>query len=615
MSHQVRVTFEPQGRAVHVLAGTTVVEAATLAGLALDIPCGGAGICGKCRVQITSGAPKAGPGDKKFFSEAEIAAGWRLGCQTALDQDAVVSVPQSSMFSIQAQILAEAHKNSGQVLPAVRKVYVELPPPSLEDDHADLRRLEQVIGKVKIDLPMLRKAPGVFRQSSFKVTAVLTDHHLIGIEPGDTSSHCYGAAFDIGTTTLVGSLLDLQTGGELALVSGLNPQVRFGDDVLSRIQHACGGGDKLNELRDVIITALNEMIARLCAEARVDATHIYEATLAGNTTMEHLLAGVDVAQLGQVPFAPCWARGLMVGAEELGLKIAPNGAAYLFPIIGGFVGGDTSAGILATRIGKMAGPILMVDIGTNGEIVLSHEGRTWAASTAAGPAFEGARISCGMRATNGAIEKVVINEEIETGVIGGCQATGLCGSGLIDLVAELLRLGVITPEGRLLPADELPSSLSENLKRRVKLDSTGQVKFIVCGGDSSDAPEVSLGYRDVRELQLACAAIRAGIRILLKQAGLEATDLRRVLVAGGFGSYIRRDNARRIGLLPVEVSPSKIGYVGNASLQGARCALVSTEARKELEEAAAQVVHVELSCNMDFQAEFAEAMIFPEPGV
>ncbi len=441
---------------------------------------------------------------------------------------------------------------------------------------------------------------------------MLTDHHLIDFERGDTTARCHGMAFDIGTTTIVGSLLDLRTGREVGVASGINPQVSFGDDVLSRIKHSGSCDDCLGELRKSVLGAVVELINAACAEAGVSPREIYEITFAGNTTMQHLLCGIDPEQLGQVPFTPVFGGGLLLEAAELEVPIHPRAAAYVFPVVGGFVGGDTVAGMLATGLAGMDGPVLMVDIGTNGEIVLAHGGKLWAASTAAGPAFEGARISCGMRATTGAIEKVVADGDLRLGVIGSAAPVGLCGSGLIDLAAELLRLGVVSPEGRLLGSDELPAVMAPPLRQRVQQDGRAQWEFLLAGDSAGGGRRVSLTQRDVRELQLATGAIRAGIKIVCKQAGIGSSDLKRVLIAGGFGSFIRRSNAQRIGLLPTDVHHERINYVGNASLDGAKLALLSTEARKRGEELARRVLHVELSHDADFQMEFAEAMIFPE---
>ncbi|MHC4983428.1 MAG: ASKHA domain-containing protein [Planctomycetota bacterium] len=606
---QVKVTLQPQGRAVFVLPGTKVIEAAGRAGLAIETPCGGSGTCGKCRVRLTSGAPEPSVAARKFFSDSELAEGWRLACQAAADRDCVVTVPTGSLFGIQQKILAERQKGlAEEVIPAVRKIYVELAEPTLEDNQADLVRLSAKIGGAKADLAMLRRLGGLLRESGFRGTAVLCDHDLIDFEPGDTTAECFGLAFDVGTTTVVGSLLNLCNGAELALVSGINPQVSYGDDVLSRILRSGESDKSFRMLREQITSAVAEMVGQLCERAAVKAERIYEVAFAGNTTMEHLLCGVDVRQLGEVPFVPAHERGLIVPARELSVPVNPRAAAYVFPVIGGFVGGDTVAGITATKLDELDGPVVMVDIGTNGEIVLASEGRLLAASTAAGPAFEGARISCGMRASTGAIEKVLFDDDVRFSVIGGGGPAGICGSALIDLAAGLLGCGIISPSGRLLPPGELPGDLPEALRRRVRSDD-GQSSFVVA--EPAHGPPVSLSQRDVRELQLATGAIRAGLNILLRRANLASAELKRVLIAGGFGSFIRRSNAQRIGLLPPDVQHSRITYVGNASLDGAKCALLSTRARKKAEEIARRAEHVQLSKDPDFQKEFAEAMIFP----
>lgn len=606
---QVRVTFEPHGKAVYVLPGTKVLEAAGRVGLTIDTPCGGAGTCGKCRVQVTRGACEPTAADRKIFDTEQIEAGWRLACQTGICGEAVVYVPPGSRFADQHQILTRTEGKAAEILPAVRKVPLQLDAPTLADPEPDLMRLGAKLGAIKSDLSLLRELPARLREWQWRGTAVLTDHHLIDLEPGDTSAQCYGAAFDIGTTTLVGALLDLRTGEELAVASTVNPQTRYGDDVLSRIKHA-GSSRGLKDLRAGVVGTVNKLIDEMCAEAAVPRERIYEVTIAGNTTMQHLLCGLDVRPLGQVPFSPTCGRGLMLRASELEIAIHPRGAAYVFPVIGGFVGGDTVGCILATRLTEQKGPALLVDIGTNGEIVLSHAGAMHAASTAAGPAFEGARISCGMRATRGAIEKVVFDGDVRCSVIGAAEPIGLCGSGLVDAVAELLRAGVVSSEGRMLPPKELPETVSASLRERVREGRNGQTEFVLAR--RSDGGVVTLTQRDIRELQLAAGAIRAGIAILLRQAGLSTGDLDCVLIAGGFGSFIRRSNAQRIGLLPTDIARERIHYVGNASLNGAKWALLSTNMRRQAEQLARDARHVELSQDANFQMEFAEAMIFPE---
>jgi uncharacterized 2Fe-2S/4Fe-4S cluster protein (DUF4445 family) len=496
----------------------------------------------------------------------------------------------------------------------VRKRYVELPRPQRGDDRPDVLRLEQAVdaGPLEIELPLLRELPARLREHEFRGTAVLADRRLLDFEPGNTEAEAFAVAVDIGTTTLVATLLDLGTGSEWALDARLNPQTRFGDDVLTRILQARQGPDGLRLLHTAIASAVDEMIGQLCRQAGIPRERIYEVTFAGNTTMQQLLCGIDPSSLGEVPFAPATARGLMFPAAELGLHINPRGSGYVMPVIGGFVGGDTVAGILASGLADGEGPALLLDIGTNGEIVLLAEGKLSAASTAAGPAFEGARISCGMRGSTGAIEKVVVDGRLRTNVIGNVPPAGLCGSGLIDLAAELLRHRLLTPQGRLQTPDQLPADVLPDLARRIVLHE-GQVSFVLAAeAETADGRPIVLTQRDLRELQLAAGAIRAGITILLKQTGLEPKDLKQVFLGGGFGNFIRRSNAQRIGLLPVEIEHRRIRYMGNTSLAGARLAALSLEARRTAEDLARRTQHVDLSADPAFARAFAESMIFPE---
>jgi len=610
---QVRVTFQPEGRAAHVLKDTKIIEVSARAGLTINTPCGGAGTCGKCRVQMTTGAAPHGPSDRDHFNEAELAQGWRLACQTAVQSDSTVSVPDASRLTGQHQIITESVTDGATALsPAIRKVYVELPAPTMEDNTPDLIRLEQAIGPFTPHAWVVRHISKRLRACHFKGTAVLAGDRLIDFESGDTTAQCFGAAFDIGTTTLVGSLVNLTNGSEVGVTSHLNPQVTFGDDVLARIQVASAGEDALNTLHDTIVQAIRQMVTELCKTANIQSQHLYEIVVAGNTTMEHLLCGIDPTPLGQIPFASAFGRGFALEAQSLDLPMNPQGSLVIFPVIGGFVGGDTVACALATDLARTSDSVLMIDIGTNGEIVLAHHGQLWAASTAAGPAFEGARIHCGMRASTGAIEKVLLHDDIRLSVIGQVDPVGICGSALIDLVAELLNRGMISATGKLLEPQDLPVDLPNALKKRVCVDTQGHTEFLLWEAHGADKGlRVVLTERDVRELQLAIGAIRAGITILLKQAAVPPQALSRILIAGGFGSFIRRNHAQRVGLLPSEIDHHKINHVGNASLAGARLALVSSHARAECEILARQTHHVELSTNMDFQMEFAEAMIFP----
>jgi len=605
-----QVSFVRHNGVADVLPGTKLAEAAALAGLVVESPCGGEGTCGKCRVTIRQGQPSAAtPAEATLLSEAELTQGVRLACQARVEADLVVDVETSSQFAGGHKILADTGELADVPLAThVTKQYVELPEPSRADDCPDVIRLQRTLGSCTIDWPLLAQLGGKLRGQKFRGTAVLAGDRLIDFEAGNTCGASYAIAVDVGTTTLAAALVDLQTGKPRDVASRLNPQTRWGDDVLTRIVFARNEADGLAQLQGAIAKAIDEMAGELVASAGVGREAIYEIMLAGNTTMQQIALGIDPQWLGEVPFAPTLGPSASVPAASLGISIHPAGMLTAFPVIGGFVGGDTVAGIVATGLAQCEKPTLLVDIGTNGEIVLAHRGRLNAASTAAGPAFEGARIQHGMRGSAGAIEKVVIGADgrLAYHVIGGQRPIGICGSGLIDLVAELLRVGVVSCEGRLL-VEEMPGGLAA---RRTSFD--GKPAFLLAGPDETEhGRPIVLTQRDIRELQLATGAIRAGIGMLLARFGLAPGDVDTVLLAGGFGNYIRRNHAQRIGLLPPEIPRQRIRYQGNTSLAGAILAITSTASRRAADELARQTEHVDLSRDPRFSMAFAEAMIFP----
>lgn len=609
----IPVTFQPLAKTVHVLAGTSLLEAAARAGVVLDQPCGGAGVCGKCRVLVAHGTGPPTPAEHRILSAEELHRGLRLACQAAVVRPALVEIPRESLLTYGPRILTRTEGTPGLAPdPAVRKRYVELSMPSRADDRPDLMRLEEVLGPFDVDLDVLRKIPARLRANKFRGTAVVADGRLVDFEPGNTESQAYAVAVDVGTTTLVGALLHLVTGEELAVTSRLNPQTRFGDDVLSRILCARRSPEGLAELHAAIVEAVDEIIGELVEQADLRREKVYEVAFSGNTTMQQLLCGIDPSPLGQVPFVPAAARGLSLPAAELRLRVHPRASARILPIIGGFVGGDTVSAILVTSLADRQGPTLLIDIGTNGEIVLAARGRLWAASTAAGPAFEGARISHGMRGSDGAIEKVVVDDALRTNVIGEVRPIGLCGSALIDAAAELLRNRVLTREGRLLAPDQLPDGIVPDLMRRLTVCNAQPAFLLAAETETGHGRPILLTQKDLRELQLAAGAIRSGIVILLRRAGLQAGDLEAILIAGGFGNFIRRGNAQRIGLIPQGIPRDRILFQGNTSLAGARLIALSQEARRLAEHLARRAEHVDLSGDPDFQTTFAEAMLFPE---
>ena len=615
MKTEKKITFQPSGRTVYVLPGTSVFEAAARAGLLLQTPCGGQGKCGKCKVYVRSGTcPSAAP-CVEFFSKEELAKGARLGCQAQVTDDCVIEIPAESLFETQSRILTDSDEQEVDLEPAIWKKYVELPPPDFGDDISDAKRLEREIGPVRVRLDVLRALPESLRCGDFKGTAVVCEcnRELVSFEPGDTSNTVYGAAVDLGSTTIVVSLLNLGTGSVIDVSAAMNPQVSRGDDVISRINQSREKPGSVAEMQNDVAKTVNDLLADLAGKHGIEVESIYEVTLAGNTTMQHLFCGISPAALGEVPFPSVFNRALFLRACDVGLRIHPNGCLYVFANIGGFVGGDTVAGILACGLHREDGTRILIDIGTNGEIVLAHEGRLLCTSTAAGPAFEGARIAAGMRATDGAIEKVVCEEgDIAYNVIGNTKPSGICGTALIDVAAAMLQLGVLDTTGRILSRDELDGTVADALAARLAPQEDGSVSFVLADAESSRTGQpICIQQKDIRELQLAAGAIRAGISIMMRQAGLSVEDIDEVLLAGGFGNFIRRSNARRIGILP-QMPVSKVRFVGNAASMGARLVLLSRPHRREADEIAESATHIDLSMDPEFQFEFSSAMLFPE---
>lgn len=611
ISKEVKVLFEPSGRAVHALPGTILLEAAARAGFIIHTPCGGAGKCGKCVIRIRHGKCPPQPAETAALGEVRVSEGFRLACLAQVTGPITIEIPEASLFQSQQQILTTDVGGHMDVTPRVIKKYCQLQPPGQHDEGSDLERLRAVIGNCPVALSALQALPDALRASDFKVTTVQVDDELIAIEPGDTTAACFGLAFDIGSTTLVGTLVNLITGEDVAVAARVNPQTSFGDDVVTRIQKCRTDPSGLSQLHTAVLESVNKIIDDLARKAHISPNNIYEIVFAGNTTMQEILCGINPSALGEMPFMPAFREALEGEAASLRVHIHPRAKFYIFPQIGGFVGGDTTAGILATRLDQAQAPTLLVDIGTNGEIVLAHNGHLLATSVAAGPAFEGARIVNGMRATSGAIEKVIIDGDVRLNVIGNTKPAGLCGSALIDVAAEMLRVGILDFTGRILPPSEVPGTLPPAILARL-IEDNGETHFLLATAEESATGAPLLLYqRDIRELQLANAAIRAGINILLKNAGLQPEQLDVILLAGGFGNFIRRNHARRIGMLP-PIPCSKIRFVGNTASFGAKRALLSSHEKRTAATLIDKVRHVDLSLDPEFQMEFSEAMLMPE---
>jgi uncharacterized 2Fe-2S/4Fe-4S cluster protein (DUF4445 family) len=607
---RVDLRFEPSGRQVRVPAGVSVFDAASWNGIAIDSTCGGHGTCKKCKVRMLAGAAAPSAPDIRAFSPDELRDGWRLACRVLADGDARIDVPplatrpKAATVGVGRQVILR---------PAVQKRYLELDEPSLADQRSDIERILDGVDDLELrpDLHAVRAAGRALRAADFKVTAVIVDEVLIDVQPGDTSARLFGIAFDLGTTTVVATLLDLSTGTPVAVASALNQQQPFGADVITRISATMMDPDTLARLTALAQQTLAELAAEVCAAGGIEPAEVYEVALAGNATMTHIVLGIDPEPLGVAPFILATRLLPEVLAAELGLPAHPRARAVIFPPFGAYVGGDITAGLLASGMDRDARTRLFIDIGTNCEIVLGN--RDWLLATAApaGPAFEGAAIRCGMRAADGAIEVVTMTADgLELKVIGDAEPAGLCGSGLVDAVTGLVRLGLLDSSGRLV-SEERAAELAPGLADR--LTQLGAERVFVLhwlGEPGNVSRSVYLSQRDVRELQFAKAAIATGWRILLEEAGLEPGDIQQVLLAGSFGSYLSPANAIRIGLVP-EIPVLRVISAGNVAGEGAKMALLSVRERAGGLALLEEVRYVELSDRADFNDRFIDQLAFP----
>ncbi len=611
-----RVVFEPDGRTLSVPDGQTLLEAARAAGVPLEAPCGGKGTCGGCRVIIPDDPPEPSAVCRNVLTGEEIGRNLRLACQVRVTRDLRVVVPEETRVGDQ-QILTDGAMFEAPLKPNVRKTAVHLPEPSVADQRSDADRLldalaEKGLADLTVDVKAIRDLPKRLRAFDFHPAVVVIGNEVVHLDRPTTTDACYGIAFDVGTTTLVGYLVDLVTGDVPAVAGRTNPQTAYGDDVVARIEYAGRQRQAARTLQTAVVEAMNDVVREVCRRGHIRPSVVYEATMVGNTTMNHLLLRLPTEAIGRAPFVAASASAHSVSARELGLKIHPRGRLYTGPLVAGFVGADTVGAILATGMHEGDGLRLTIDIGTNGEIVLGTRRRLLACSTAAGPAFEGARIRYGMRAADGAIDRVDIQDgDVAVHTIGNAAALGLCGTGLIEAVAALLASGVIETTGRMRSAEDLAGEA--NLARRI-VGADGERGFLLVSAAESGADHpILLTQKDVREVQLAKGAIAAGIETLLDEFGAGLDDVDEMLLAGAFGNYIRPDRAQAIGLIP-PVPIEKVRFVGNAAGAGARLLLVNRNMRHVAADVARGVEHVELSQRPDFQTRFADAMFFPQAG-
>lgn len=612
---RVALTFNPSGRSVRVPAGVSVFDAASWNGIAIDSTCGGHGTCRKCKVRLETGSAPITRHDVRTFSEAELKDGWRLAClvKTAMDLDVLVpplvTRPKASTVGVGRQVILR---------PSVQKRYLELEEPSLADQRTDVRRILDAIDDLELtaDMYAIRRAASVLRQSDFKVTAVVIDERLIDVEPGDTTERRFGIAYDLGTTTVVATLLDLSTGTPAGVASMLNGQQPFGGDVITRISATMMDPEAAGRLRELAQSTLRQLAEEVMADGEVEPHEVYEVALAGNATMVALLLGVDPEPLGVAPFIMASADLPDVPVAELGLTLHPGARAVFFPALGAYVGGDIVAGMLAAGMDRDKRARLFIDVGTNCEIVLSDGERIVSTAAPAGPAFEGGSIRCGMRAADGAIEVIKLTSEagaeepVKLGVIGDSEARGICGSGLVDAVAELARVGILDTTGRFI-TDEDAAKIAPALAERLEVIDKERVFVLYRPTPDATAQEsVYLSQRDVRELQFAKAAISTGWSLLLDELDLEPRDVQQVLLAGSFGSYLSPASAVRVGLVP-KLPVLRIVSAGNVAGEGAKMLLLSARERAGADALLEEVTYVELSDRTDFNDRFVDQLSFP----
>jgi uncharacterized 2Fe-2S/4Fe-4S cluster protein (DUF4445 family) len=609
-SGPVRINLIFNERAVRVPYGVTLFDAASWNGIAIDSTCGGHGTCKKCRIRIAEDPPAPSSLDLRAYTAAEIKDGWRLACRTLATHDTQVEVPplttrpKAATVGVGRQVILR---------PAVQKRYLELAEPDLADQASDLERVLAQLDDLepRAELAVLRTLGRTLRAADYKVTAVVVDDVLIAVEPGDTTDRRFGIAFDLGTTTVVATLLDLGTGTPVAVASTLNKQQPFGADVITRISATMMDPGALDKLQALAAETLAELAAEVCAEGSVEPDEVYEVALAGNATMTHLVLGIDPEPLGMAPFILATRLYPEILAADLGLPVHPRARAVVFPAFGAYVGGDITAGLMASGMDRDARVRLFVDIGTNCEIVLGN--RDWLLATAApaGPAFEGAAIRCGMRAADGAIEVVGMTaDELTMKVIGDVEPQGLCGSGLVDAVTGLVKLGLLDSSGRFVP-EEQAALLAPGLAGRLTQIGKERVFVLHWRGPAAE-DSIYLSQRDVRELQFAKAAIATGWHILLEEAGLTQDDVKQVLLAGSFGSFLSPAAAIRIGLVP-KVPVARVVPAGNVAGEGAKMALLSLRERAGGLALLEEVRYVELSDRADFNDRFIDQLNFP-PG-
>jgi uncharacterized 2Fe-2S/4Fe-4S cluster protein (DUF4445 family) len=622
------VLFWPEGQKTTVEAGTTLLEAAQAAGAHINNLCGGQGVCGQCKVKIKKGRVEGVSRCLNMLTREEIEEGYVLACQTCVEESLEVEIPPESRL-IGEQILTEgdvfsysepaaieepSHGEAKVPLhsPLTFRVYLELPPPDLDDNLSDLDRIYRELRRrwdvphIDIELGVLRELGLILRENGWKITVTLGRTtgglRIIEVQGGDTMRRNFGVAVDVGTTTVVVQLVDLATGQILTSLASHNRQIRYGEDVISRIIYACQKKEGLDALNRAVIENINELITQLVQREGMTLDDVTGVLTAGNTTMAHLLLGLPPCYIRVEPYVPMACMYPVVKAAETGIRIHPNGLLASVPSVSGYVGGDITAGVLASGMDDSPQLSMLLDIGTNGEIVIGNNDWLVCCSASAGPAFEGGGTKCGMRAVAGAIQTVSITDgEIDFSTIGGSRPVGICGSGLIDTMAALFRNGIIHPDGKF--------DMTRSHPRVQETDEA--IEFVlVRADDSQTGRDIVITEYDISNLIKSKGAVFAAASVLVQSVGIEFSDIERIFVAGGFGNYLNIEKAIVIGLLP-DLPIDRFRFIGNSSLAGARLALLSDQAFEKTRNIARKMTYFELSVSNDFMNEFMAALFLP----
>jgi len=596
-----------------VKRGQSIWEALQDTDVELEGECGGLGRCGKCKIRVISSIAPASEEEKEILDKDELKAGVRLACRITLKKDLTVHIEHANRLGEYHQILKSGERPLFYFDPLIEKRLVAVPNEPPADGLPDLDRIKLAMGpeykQLKASLSCLRTLPDALTNTGFHGTSVVHDQVLLDWQPADYRQHHYGLVFDLGTSTLVGKLINLNEGSEIVAVSRLNSQIRSGANVISRLQYVEDHSHGLKYLNELLIKDLQSITRRLLEVEGLKPRDIFIIVAAGNTTMQHLLLRLNPAGIAGAPFAPVLNDGLILKASDVGLRLHPEALFYLMPTRSGYIGGDLISVIIASGAAEQEEKMILgLDLGTNGEIFLGNRKRLMTCSAAAGPALEGSKISHGMIAKSGAIEGVrTIEERLQLQIIGNIKPKGICGSGLVDLAAVLLHCGIVDYEGLILPPGD---GTPEQLRTRL-VEEDGVYHFVVASTEESfDRRPILLTQKDVRELQLAKGAVAAGIQILLDTMGIDLEGIDQIYLAGALGNYINPYSAMRVGLIP-RVNPEIIKSLGNAASTGASMVLLSKAYWKMANDLARSIEHIELSNRSDFSEYFVENMDFP----